>query len=95
MSDKVEKSARVCRDCPARLIPKRYGQILPEGVRAHASRGLCAPCYAARRRAGTLDEAQKIADDPSQYVPARERSGTFGKFQLHQSHLVTGTSSDG
>jgi len=55
-----------------------------------AARGMCSTCYQRHRMAGTLDDVAPSTSAPSTYVPARERTATFGKFQLHPSHLKTG-----
>lgn len=50
---------------------------------------MCSTCYQRHRMAGTLDEVAGSVFDASTYVPARDRSGTFGQFQMRPSHLVT------
>lgn len=51
---------------------------------------MCSTCYQRHRMAGTLDDVAPSTSNASTYVPARERSGDFGKFQLRPSHLKTG-----
>jgi hypothetical protein len=50
---------------------------------------MCSTCYQRHRMAGTLDDVAGSVFDASTYVPARDRSGTFGQFQMRPSHLVT------
>lgn len=76
-----------CVACGAPRFP-RGGGARP-GARAAAPRGACSTCYRTHQKAGTLDELGGSVFDAATYVPARERSGTFGDFQLHRSHLVT------
>jgi hypothetical protein len=52
---------------------------------------MCSRCYQQHRKAGTLDTVTGSVFDASTYVPARERSGAFGEFQMRPTHLTTGT----
>lgn len=38
---------RTCRACGINMVPRRPGQIVPEGHRNHAARGYCSGCYIA------------------------------------------------
>lgn len=85
------------RPAPTKLAPcvacdiPRYpgGAGARPGHRSAAPRGACSTCYSKHRKAGTLDQLDGSVYEAATYVPARERSGTFGKFQLRASHLVT------
>lgn len=77
-----------CPGCGVQLF--RPGAGAREGARPRAARGMCSTCYQRHRMAGTLDEVAGSLTEASTYVPARERSGTFGQFQMHPSHLKTG-----
>lgn len=61
------------------------------GARAAGARGACMVCYKKHRAAGTLHLLGPSPSDPASYVPARERTGAFGQFQMHASHLTTNT----
>lgn len=77
--------------CPGCHVPLfRPGTGARKGARPLASRGMCSTCYQRHRMAGTLNDVAPSTSDASTYVPARERSGTFGQFQLRPSHLKTG-----
>lgn len=43
-----------CGDCGVAMVPRRPGQVLPDGKRTHMARGLCTVCYFQRKKAGTL-----------------------------------------
>lgn len=77
-----------CPGCGVQLFPPGAGAR--EGARPKAARGMCSTCYQRHRMAGTLDDVAPSTSKASTYVPARERSGDFGKFQLRPSHLKTG-----
>lgn len=78
-----------CRSCDRGMTPRPLAGQTPQATSYHG-RGLCQTCYRRHHRRGTLDKFDQVATDGAYQVPARQRSGEYGKFQLRQSHLVTG-----